>query len=189
MLNIQSYMQIHRISPEEIQSLKIQFSFQVSPFGQMIIASTEKGICYAAFEEDKILAIENLQKRFLDSIIEQMFHINHERFMDIFKEEKPNLDLHLKGTDFQVKVWEELLKIPYGNTSTYSQIAKNIQLSPKASRAVGTAIGSNPIAYFIPCHRVIQTTGRLGGYMWGIVRKKGILEKEKAISSQIEMKF
>jgi AraC family transcriptional regulator of adaptative response/methylated-DNA-[protein]-cysteine methyltransferase len=184
-------MQIHRISPDEIQSLNIQFSFQKSPFGQMIIANTEKGICYAAFEEDENQAFQNLKNRFSTEEVIQESHFSHEQFLQIFLKNPSeiNFDLHLKGTDFQVKVWEELLKIPLGELSTYSQIAKNIQLSIKASRAVGTAIGSNPIAFLIPCHRVIQSSGGLGGYMWGIDKKKEILEYEKVISSQIEMKF
>ncbi|HUH75044.1 MAG TPA: methylated-DNA--[protein]-cysteine S-methyltransferase [Chitinophagales bacterium] len=185
-------MQIHRINPKEIQSLKIQFSFQKSPFGKMIIANTEKGICYAAFEEEEEnQAIQNLKNRFPSAEIINKSHLSHNQFLQIFQQNHSaiNFDLHLKGTDFQVKVWEDLLKIPFGSTSTYGRIAQNIQLTIKASRAVGTAIGNNPIAYVIPCHRVIQSSGGLGGYMWGIDRKREILEFEKSISSQIELKF
>ena len=89
------------------------------------------------------------------------------------------IKLHLKGTDFQLKVWETLLKIPMGNLSTYGQIAGEIQ-NPKASRAVGTAIGSNPVAFLIPCHRVIQSSGHFGGYMWGTTRKTAIIGWEAA---------
>ena len=89
------------------------------------------------------------------------------------------IKLHLKGTDFQLKVWETLLKIPFGNLSTYGTIAKQIE-KPSASRAVGTAIGDNPVAFLIPCHRVIQSTGTLGGYMWGIDRKQAIIGWEAA---------
>ena len=86
----------------------------------------------------------------------------------------PDIKLHLKGTDFQLKVWETLLKIPMGELSTYGDIAKKIQ-NPNASRAVGTAIGSNPVAFLIPCHRVIQSSGNFGGYMWGNTRKTAII--------------
>jgi AraC family transcriptional regulator of adaptative response/methylated-DNA-[protein]-cysteine methyltransferase len=82
--------------------------------------------------------------------------------------------LHLKGTDFQLKVWQTLLKIPLGRLTTYGAIANNIE-KPNASRAVGTAIGSNPVAFLIPCHRVIQSTGTFGGYMWGNTRKTAII--------------
>ncbi|HET8830339.1 MAG TPA: methylated-DNA--[protein]-cysteine S-methyltransferase, partial [Pelobium sp.] len=77
-------------------------------------------------------------------------------------------------TDFQLKVWEALLNISFGDVSTYGNIAKQVD-SQNASRAVGTAIGSNPVALIIPCHRVIQNTGKLGGYMWGLTRKSAIL--------------
>jgi len=84
------------------------------------------------------------------------------------------IKLHLKGTSFQLKVWESLLKIPFAKLTSYGLIAHDIAV-PKASRAVGTAIGSNPIAYLIPCHRVVQSSGIVGGYKWGIARKKILL--------------
>ena len=87
--------------------------------------------------------------------------------------------LHLKGTDFQLKVWETLLKIPMGKLSTYGNIAEQIQ-SPKASRAVGSAIGDNPVAFLIPCHRVIQSTGTFGQYHWGSTRKTAMIGWEAA---------
>ena len=90
--------------------------------------------------------------------------------------------LHLKGTDFQLKVWETLLKIPMGKLSTYGNIAEQIQ-SPKASRAVGSAIGDNPVAFLIPCHRVIQSTGTFGGYHWGSTRKTAMIGWEAAKTS------
>jgi AraC family transcriptional regulator of adaptative response/methylated-DNA-[protein]-cysteine methyltransferase len=86
----------------------------------------------------------------------------------------PEIKLHLKGTDFQLKVWENLLKIPMGSLSTYGNLAEKIG-NPNASRAVGTATGNNPVAYLIPCHRVIQSTGNLGGYRWGNTRKTAII--------------
>jgi AraC family transcriptional regulator of adaptative response/methylated-DNA-[protein]-cysteine methyltransferase len=87
------------------------------------------------------------------------------------------LILHLKGTEFQVQIWCKLLEIPFGKLISYSQLAKSIN-KPKAARAVGTAIGSNPIAYLIPCHRVVQSNGSLGGYMWGLKRKSDIISWE-----------
>ena len=92
------------------------------------------------------------------------------------------IKLHLKGTAFQLKVWEALLKIPMGQLSTYGNIAASIK-NPNASRAVGTAIGSNPVAFLIPCHRVIQSTGTFGGYMWGPVRKTAMIGWEAAKST------
>ena len=89
------------------------------------------------------------------------------------------IKLHLKGTEFQLKVWEALLKIPFGQLSTYSSIAGMIN-NPGAARAVGTAIGDNPVAFLIPCHRVIKSTGLIGDYHWGSVRKTAIIGWESA---------
>lgn len=183
-------MKIQRITIEELKDLKIYYSFQESPFGKMLIANTEKGICYAAFEEEENKAIIDLNAKFTSDEISQKFNILHKDFLKIFNQDSSKVDfeLHIKGTDFQIQVWEELLKIPFGEISTYGQIANIIQ-KPKASRAVGTAIGSNPIAYLIPCHRVIQTSGGIGGYMWGIDKKKEILEWEKSFTSHSEIQF
>lgn len=89
------------------------------------------------------------------------------------------IKLHLKGTEFQLKVWEVLLKVPMGKLATYGTIAEQLG-NPNASRAVGTAIGSNPVAFLIPYHRVIQSTGIFGGYMWGNTRKTAIIGWEGA---------
>jgi AraC family transcriptional regulator of adaptative response/methylated-DNA-[protein]-cysteine methyltransferase len=100
----------------------------------------------------------------------------------IFKRDWRDLDeirLHVKGSEFQIKVWETLLKIPMGGLSTYGTIAKTIN-NPNASRAVGTAIGDNPIAYLIPCHRVIRSTGIIGEYRWGTTRKTAMIGWEAA---------
>ena len=89
-----------------------------------------------------------------------------------------NLTTHyIKATDFQLKVWETLLKIPFGSLATYALISKNID-RPKASGIVGTALGNNPVAFLIPCHRVIQKNGNVGGYMWGDTRKSAIIGRE-----------
>ena len=93
------------------------------------------------------------------------------------------IKLHLKGTDFQLKVWEALLKIPMGGLTTYGDIASGIN-HPKAFRAVGTAVGENPVALLIPCHRVIRSTGELGNYHWGDVRKTAIIGWEAARKEQ-----
>jgi len=90
-----------------------------------------------------------------------------------------NIKLHLKGTQFQLKVWEALLNIPMGGLSTYASIAKNIH-QPTASRAVGSAVGYNPVAFLIPCHRVIKSTGETGQYHWGAGRKSAIIGWEAA---------
>jgi AraC family transcriptional regulator, regulatory protein of adaptative response / methylated-DNA-[protein]-cysteine methyltransferase len=117
-----------------------------------------------------MLSFENNPTRY-NKIHCRIFHNDRDKLSGI--------KLHLKGTDFQLKVWESLLKIPLGKLSTYKDIAKQIGC-PKASRAVGTAIGCNPVAYLIPCHRVIQSTGLFDGYHWGTIRKTAIIGWEQA---------
>lgn len=174
-------VKIEGMSPEEHkkqgENLTINYSFAESLFGEVLAATTEKGICYMGFSNDKQLAISELQKRFpAASFIQRMDDIQ-QNALQIFTKDWSKIDtikLHLKGTEFQLKVWEALLKIPMGNLTTYGNIAEIIQ-KPKAARAVGTAIGSNPVAFLIPCHRVIQYSGEIGGYMWGPTRKTAII--------------
>lgn len=157
----------------EAEELTINYSYSSSPFGMMITASTPKGICYMAFTDDKNSGLAVLKQDFKKAKFVENRNEMHESALSIFERdwnEPRQIKLHLKGTDFQMKVWEALLKIPTGKLVSYGTIAGDIKL-PKASRAVGTAIGSNPIAFIIPCHRVIQSTGNFGNYMWGSDRK------------------
>jgi AraC family transcriptional regulator of adaptative response/methylated-DNA-[protein]-cysteine methyltransferase len=159
------------------QSLSVNYSFAESPFGNVIVASTSKGVCYMAFDDDEINAFSGLIKKFPKAVFQRQSDLHQQNALFLFKNDWSKLQqvkLHLKGTAFQMKVWESLLRIPMGKLSTYGSIAGQIG-SPGASRAVGTAIGSNPIAFLIPCHRVIQSSGALGGYMWGNTRKTAII--------------
>ncbi|AFY38054.1 methylated-DNA/protein-cysteinemethyltransferase [[Leptolyngbya] sp. PCC 7376] len=164
--------------------LPLQYGLYDSPFGDCLIATTEKGICNLYFPDSSDPAIAT---DFLSSEWGNKVELRHTP--DLIKELGDRLfapdathanivDLHLKGTDFQLKVWRALLEIPYGQTTTYQQIAEQIG-QPKAVRAVGTAIGRNPVSYVVPCHRVIRTSGAMGGYRWGIERKIAILDWEK----------
>lgn len=175
------FITIEGMTPGEYKNggstLKINFSFAETSFGKIIVASTNKGICHLAFSESNTLAFEELQTIFPNATFNQKFDTFQQEALQIFFNDWTNLNkikLHLKGTKFQLKVWEALLSIPYGNLSTYGELAKTIE-HPKASRAVGTAIGNNPIAYLIPCHRVIQKSGNIGGYHWNPIRKKVII--------------
>ena len=180
------FINIEGMTPGEFKnggkSLSISYSFAESPFGNIIVASTQKGICHIAFFSNKDEAFAKLKDRFPNAIYNQMVDNSQQNALFIFQHDWSKLDqikLHLNGTQFQLKVWETLLKIPMGNLSTYGTIAKEIG-KPKASRAIGTAIGNNPVAFLIPCHRVIQSTGNLGGYMWGNTRKSAIIGWEAA---------
>jgi len=175
------FINIEGMTPFEYKNggknLSINYSFAESPFGNLIVASTAKGICYMAFEGEEEKAIKDLKRRFPNATLQRKLDLIQQNALFIFQNDWSKLSeikLHLKGTDFQLKVWEALLKIPMGGLSTYGTIAGKIG-KPTASRAVGTAIGSNPVAYLIPCHRVIQSTGIIGGYMWGNTRKTAMI--------------
>ncbi len=180
------FVRIEGMTPAEYRdggkSLQIRYSFDTSPFGNLIVASTEKGICYMAFAGERDAALQELKSRYPQARLGEQRDIMQEQALFIFQHDWSRIEeikLHLKGTEFQLKVWESLLRIPLGKLTTYGQIAQQIG-HPGASRAVGTAIGSNPIAYLIPCHRVIQSGGHFGGYMWGSTRKAAIIGWEAA---------
>lgn len=179
------FIKIEGMTPGEYknggQNLEINYSYAESPFGKMLVASTSKGICHMTFADDDN-AFTTLQQRFPKAKFTQIVDRSQQNALFIFTKDWRKLSqikLHLKGTDFQLKVWETLLKIPKGGLTTYGTIANHIH-KPKASRAVGTAIGSNPVAFLIPCHRVIQSTGDLGQYHWGSTRKTAIIGWEAA---------
>ena len=180
------FVNIEGMTPGEFknsgESLVINYSFAESPFGNLIVASTSKGICHMSFAANKQQALIDLKSRFSNANYNQVVDKIQQDALFIFQHDWSKLNqikLHLNGTPFQLKVWETLLKIPMGNLTTYGAIAKEID-KPKASRAVGTAIGSNPVAFLIPCHRVIQSSGKIGGYMWGTTRKSAIIGWEAA---------
>jgi AraC family transcriptional regulator, regulatory protein of adaptative response / methylated-DNA-[protein]-cysteine methyltransferase len=187
------FIKIEGMTPGEFKNggehLSINYSYAESPFGNILVASTIKGICYMAFTDDEPAYRTGREQSFMDlkyhfpnAQFKQMTDLIQQNALYIFTHDWNKLDqikLHLKGTDFQIKVWETLLKIPMGQLSTYGNIAEKIN-NPNASRAVGTAIGSNPVAFLIPCHRVIQSTGIVGGYMWGPTRKTAIIGWEAA---------
>lgn len=175
------FVNIEGMTPAEYKQgakkLQINYSFAESPFGPLIVASTSKGVCYMAFEQDEGRAFNDLRLKFPNAVFQRKLDLLQQNALFIFQNDwskLPEIKLHLKGTDFQLKVWESLLKIPMGQLSTYGNIADQIG-NPHASRAVGSAIGHNPVAYLIPCHRVIQSSGNFGGYMWGTNRKAAII--------------
>ncbi len=180
------FVNIEGMTPGEYKNggekLEINHSFAESPFGDILIASTQKGICFLVFIEDKDKGLAQLKQQFPNAKHAQKVDKLQQDALFIFQNDWNNLKqikLHLKASDFQLKVWEALLSIPEGKLSTYGEISAKIN-KPGASRAVGTAIGNNPIAFLIPCHRVIQSSGKMGGYRWNPVRKKAIIGWEAA---------
>ena len=167
------------------ESLSINYSYAETPFGKILVASTPKGICHIGFADDEGVALKVLKSSFPNANYNQVVDLVQQHALFIFTQDwsKPeHIKLHIKGTPFQLKVWETLLKIPPGRLTTYGTIARQIQ-SPKASRAVGTAIGDNPVAFLIPCHRIIQSTGTIGDYRWGSLRKTMMIGFEAAMAA------
>ena len=187
------FVNIEGMTPGEYknggENLSINYSFVESPFGDIIVAATPKGICHMAFTDNAIDGFDILKTKFPNARYTQMVDTIQQNAIFIFTQDWSKLGeikLHLKGTDFQLKVWETLLKIPMGSLTTYGEIASKLN-NPNASRAVGTAIGDNPVAFLIPCHRVIRSSGELGGYHWGLTRKTAIIgwEATKKTSSEL----
>lgn len=175
------FINIEGMTPGEYKNggegLFIKYSFANSIFGNIIVASTVKGICHVSFLDDEKTAIKNLMQSFPHATYIQSIEEIHLKVIGIFNQKNhaaEKINLHIKGTAFQIKVWEALLKIPEAVLGTYADIAGEIDKA-KATRAVGSAIGKNPVAYLIPCHRVIQSTGLFGGYMWGSERKTAMI--------------
>lgn len=165
----------------------IDYGFHPCPFGIALVMATRKGVCGLAFgdegEEKKIFA--DMRARWPKANYRQAPERTAEIARQVFdaKSDGGDLPLHLLGTPFQVKVWEALLAIPEGRVSTYRAIAGQVG-NVSASRAVGTAVGRNPIALLIPCHRVLGSDGALHGYHWGLERKRAMLAVEAARASQ-----
>jgi len=190
------FVNAEAVSPGEYKSrgegVTIRYGVHASPFGKCLVAVTERGICHLGFvqrETSEGDAIDNLVSDWKNakmiedykstaSLIEPIFDLRYSN------RGKP-LNVHLRGTNFQLKVWEALLNIPAGAVTTYEGIASRIG-RPTAMRAVGSAVGHNPIAVLIPCHRVIRKVGEFGNYRYGALRKKALLAREFVNTSVVE---
>jgi AraC family transcriptional regulator of adaptative response/methylated-DNA-[protein]-cysteine methyltransferase len=163
---------------EKGRGLKIEYGFHPTPFGECLIAVTPRGICHLSFIEERRDSIDTLRKNWTNATITIHQERTKAAVQKIFTS-GGQVNLLCGGTNFQTKVWEALLKIPRGSVVTYKMLAEKIGC-PKASRAVGSAVGKNSIAYLIPCHRVIRGVGQVGQYRWGAARKKAMLGLEAA---------
>jgi AraC family transcriptional regulator of adaptative response/methylated-DNA-[protein]-cysteine methyltransferase len=174
------FVTIESMTPGEYQNqgenLTILYTTFETPFGKCLVASTPLGVCAVLFFDTKKNAVEDLQSRFKRATLREKEDALHASIKQYFTKRKQlmPLKLHLHGTNFQIKVWEALLSIPEGSIINYGEIAERLG-DKKMARAVGTAIGNNPIAHIIPCHRVLTATGEIGGYRWGENRKRAIL--------------
>ncbi len=179
---------LEAVTPQEYKlkgsGIKVEYGFHETTFGLCLIGITDRGICWLSFvrtDEDPRVHLEQMKEHWHNSIFHENGELTASLVKNIFNKDATNKKLHLfvKGTNFQVKVWEALLKLPLGSVATYQNIAEKIQ-SPMAMQAVGSAVGSNHIAYLIPCHRVIRKDGILGEYRWDAIRKKSIIGWEMA---------
>jgi AraC family transcriptional regulator of adaptative response/methylated-DNA-[protein]-cysteine methyltransferase len=177
------------MSPGEWKSggadLTVHFGFHPCPFGLALVMTTKRGLCGLAFADagGEQTALDDMRRRWPNArYVEDSAHtaIHAQRIFDS-NLWRPNMPLRivLIGTDFEIRVWETLLSIPMGHAATYSDIAKKLG-KPKASRAVGAAVGKNPVSFVVPCHRVVGKSGHLTGYHWGLTRKRAMLGWEAA---------
>lgn len=176
-----SFVTIDAMTPVDYErgghGLKIDYDYAATPFGQVIVASTSIGVCHMAFEPHTNTALGALTKKFPNAKYHHASSAFQQQALVMFDQDWSclrSVNLHLPASKFQIKVWEALLKIPMGFVTSYGDIAQHIG-QPSAARAVGTAIANNPVAFLIPCHRVIRKNGTIGGYMWGAARKQAIL--------------
>ena len=171
---------VDAVTPGQVRragdGLAIAVGIHPSPFGQCLIGLTERGICALEFLEPKAeaQALAGLRSRWPRAILDEQPRSTQATVNQIFANARRPLALLLHGTNTQIKVWEALLRIPPGCLATYQDVASQIGL-PRSSRAVARIIGQNPVAFLVPCHRVIRQTGAFGGYRWGEVRKRAIL--------------
>jgi AraC family transcriptional regulator of adaptative response/methylated-DNA-[protein]-cysteine methyltransferase len=184
------FVNIEAVTPGEYKrlgkGLVIGYGFHSTPFGECLIASTSRGICFLGFVEDEIgreAGMKSLQETWPDALLQESPQTASSEVKRIFSPtphagEEP-IKLLLHGTNFQLKVWQALLRIPRGVVTSYGALTDAVE-RPGASRAVGNAVGKNPIAYLIPCHRVLRASGDIGGYRWGTPRKRAILALEAA---------
>ncbi len=173
------------VTPGEYKSggagLTIRYGIHPTPLGACLIATPERGICHLGFvQASEGEAIDRLVHDWSQAKMVEDYRTTARLVAPIFdlgQSGRDELRLHLRGTNFQIKVWEALLQIPQGTVTTYEQLAARIG-KPSALRAVGTAVGHNPVAVLIPCHRVLRKDGDFGNYRYGSARKKALLFSE-----------
>ena len=175
------FVGIEKMTPGEYKNggadLQINYSLIPGPFGDLLAAATDKGICFMRFSDDPSAALNELRAEYPNARLIGQETAFHRQAADIFRTQCGRITLHIKGTPFQLKVWQALLDIPAGSLQSYGTVAQAVG-SPNAARAVGTAVGQNPVALLIPCHRVIRESGIIGGYRWQRGRKMVILAHE-----------
>jgi AraC family transcriptional regulator of adaptative response/methylated-DNA-[protein]-cysteine methyltransferase len=163
------------------EGVEIDYGFAHSPFGLALVMATAKGVCGLAFgdEGEEGAMMDDMRARWPRAFYRENKARAEAVIRQIFESATGDLSLHLIGTPWQMKVWQALLEIPPGKVATYRGVAQRLH-SAKASRAVGAAVGRNPVSWLIPCHRVLGSDGALHGYHWGVSRKRAMLALEAA---------
>jgi AraC family transcriptional regulator, regulatory protein of adaptative response / methylated-DNA-[protein]-cysteine methyltransferase len=163
------------------EDIAVDYGFHDCPFGRVLVMATEKGVCGLAFgdEGEDAQMMADMRARWPKALYRENQARTARIAAQIFEQASGPLSLHLIGTKWQIKVWQALLAIPPGKISTYRDVACGVG-NEKASRAVGAAVGRNPISWLIPCHRVLASSGALTGYHWGVARKRAMLALEAA---------
>lgn len=169
------------------EGVEIVFGFHDSPFGECLVAESPRGIVHIAFTDPvtRLEALERLRMEWPAATLGENAAATRATATRIFTATRSRapIALHVRGTNFQLKVWRALLEIPEGSVVSYGRLAAAVG-SPNGSRAIGGAVGSNPISYLIPCHRVLRADGALGGYAWGEDRKRAMVFREAVGSAQ-----
>ncbi len=189
------FVSVEAMTPGEYKShgreLELQYGFHVTPFGECLVAVTRRGICSLGFvdQENRVQAVGQLLETWQEASLVENPQASEKVVRQIFAPSgalgQAPLKVLLRGTNFQIKVWEALLQIPEGAVVSYGALAETVG-HPGAHRAVGTAVGHNPVAYLIPCHRVLRNNGGIGGYRWGTTRKRAMLAREAASRAEGE---
>ena len=192
------FVSVEAVTPGQFKSggagMQLEVGFHPTPFGHVMLAITEIGITDLWFveKENADKAFTELEKMWPAASIRENSEALRAMAQRIFagvpgSAEGAKIHLLLRGTNFQIKVWQALLRIPEGTVVSYSEVARRIG-RPDAVRAVAGAVGCNPIAWLIPCHRVLRKSGEMGGYRWGTARKRLILSRELAGDNQMEIR-
>lgn len=168
-----------------LKDRRIAYDYYPTSRGEMLVASTCKGVCRVAFADDREEALDELRAEFRGATFEQRKEECHKQLVrSMERKSATDLTLYLQGTPFERKVWREVVRIPYGITASYADIAARTGYT-KAYRSVGNAVGANPVAIVIPCHRIIHADGTLGDYNAGAEKKHTLLEREREINTLI----
>ena len=194
------FVSVEAVTPGQYKrcggGLDIHYGIHPSPFGPMLLALTDKGICALAFGSEETLEEEaqDLAQRWQAAQVLEAPHRTAPTAQRLFNPDSRAQDNHeagyrlfVKGTNFQINVWRALLRIPEGSLISYKQLAQ-LTGNPEAIRATASAVGANPVSYLIPCHRVLRGSGQLGGYHWGIERKQAIIAWDSARAERVPVR-